>query len=156
MKKSALLLFVAIITIYSISKQDETVEKKSINVENCSIMEKTCQVQITNSASISFDITPKGMPPTKPAVANLQLNNLSAKAVELRFEGVDLDYQPPTVQLSKINSTTYSGEAFLSLCTLEKTKWVAHLTIHTSEKIWEISFPFIHSGDGYDIIAPSS
>jgi hypothetical protein len=117
-------------------------------------MQKECSVNISKNRSIVFDISPKGMPPTKTAITTVKLKNIDVYNIELEFESIDLGYNPPIIKLSNIDNKTYTGETYLSLCTLEKTKWVAHFTIYTKTTIWDIIFPFVHSGDGYNIIDP--
>ncbi len=151
MKKILFFIVIIAIIIYNFPKQHKVLNKKFIGVKNCSIMQDLCSVNISATASVSLDITPRGMPPTKSAIVTVKLKNIDAYSINLEFEGIDLDYHPPIIQLNNIDNKTYSGEVYLSLCTLEKTNWIAHLRVYTKTEVWKISYPFVHSGDGYDI-----
>lgn len=122
-----------------------------IIVDDCSIMLSACNVQIDDLFNLSFDINPKGLPPTKEATITVKLSNTQVKKIEATFIATDLDYSPPKIHLSRISDKKFNGKIFLSLCTLQKTKWTANFMIHTDAGIWKIIFPFIHSGDRYNI-----
>ncbi len=156
LKKILIFLVVFTALSYIVFNKSKTVEESIIHVSNCSIMQDTCHVKINELSSLSFDASPKGLPPTKVATVTVQLNNIQANKIEVLFTGVELNYSSPKIDLNKINNQIFNGRVFLSLCTLQKTNWVANMTVYTDTHIWKIAFPFIHSGDGYNIINPSS
>ena len=154
MKKIIILLVILLAISYIFINQNKAPKVSVINVSDCSIMQDTCHVNINDSSSVSFDVNPKGLPPTKTATAIVQLNKIQASKIEVLFTSTELGYSSPKINLNKINDKTFNGSIYLSLCALQKVNWIAYLTIYTDANTWKIAFPFVHSGDGYDIINP--
>ncbi|CAC9440410.1 hypothetical protein [uncultured Gammaproteobacteria bacterium] len=150
-----MLLVVLTILSFVFLGKNEPVRERTIAVDDCSIMQDTCHVKMGDLFSLSFDVSPKGLPPTKEAIVTVKSSSAQVNKIEVVFLAVDLDYSPPKIRLNKVSDKKFNGRIFLSLCTLKKTKWIANLMVYTDTDIWKIIFPFVHSGDRYNAINPS-
>jgi hypothetical protein len=158
LKKIFIFLSILILILLALFYKSESaiVETRHLDVSHCLIMQDSCEIELGDSGKLILDISPKGMPTTKPAFIKVSLKGLDANLIKVGFSSVDLDYKTPVLTLNKINDQSFNGRVFLSLCTIEKTKWTVDLNIYAKGVIWNIDIPFIHSGDQYNIIKPSS
>jgi hypothetical protein len=155
LKKIATLVVIFTAISYVFLSKNEAVEIRAINVNDCSIMQNICDVKIDELSSLSVDVLPRGLPPTQEATIVVRLNNIQANKIEVLFTGVESGYSPPKIHLNKATDEVFNGKVFLSLCSAQKIKWIANLKVYTDANIWKITLPFVHSGDGYNLINPS-
>lgn len=153
MKNKIILLMILVIIalvlllVFPVKQKELIVEK--IQVENCSIMEEKCVVNLQDS-SVGLDITPRGMPSKEIAQAVVSFENISVDKIEISFKSPAISHAMPTLPFEKINDRKFTGKVFLPLCTFgQKVSWVANLKVYTSDKIWHIIFPFEHVVDSY-------
>jgi hypothetical protein len=78
-----LLVLILILVVFTYQEKEIVPDEQQINVEECSIMQEACVVKLggDTNASVRFNISPKGMPTTKPAIIDVSLNNIDANKI---------------------------------------------------------------------------
>ena len=101
--------------------------------KTCDLHKTACAASFSNGGSLVFSITPRPLKPLSPLVLNVELSNLQAEQVKVDFQGIGIDmgfYRP---ELNRDSDKRFSGEASLSVCTLDKMLWQATVIIKSAE-----------------------
>ena len=87
-------------------------------------------------------MTPDGIPVAQPLVLTVALEGLVADAVEVDFQGVDMNMGYNRVRLARAPDGRFSGEAMLPACIRGAMSWQATITLDMDDGPWEAAFFF--------------
>ena len=113
-----------------------------IKVNDCQISESSCEVFLDESKSLTIDISPKGMVPTKIMEIDVRLKGIDADKVIIDFEGIEIDHNLPSYNFDEVEDNHFNTKGFISLCTVRSMHWWANLVIFSGNESWKVSFPF--------------
>lgn len=115
-------------------------------IEDCSLHQQSCTSKMGNS-SVTLKISPDPIPVARPLGIELQLENLTAKKVELDISGANMYMGYNRVTLSPTEKEgRYVGTSMLAFCTTQKMKWKITLMIHQQNGN-QIQIPYLLETD---------
>lgn len=109
---------------------------------SCDVHQATCEASFNNGGSLLFSINPTPIKPLTQLELQVQLSNMEAQQVQVDFQGIGIDmgfYRP---ELNKENDSLYSGQASLSVCTLDKMLWQATVIVKSEKGVMTAPFRF--------------
>jgi len=113
-----------------------------VKVDNCQISESSCSVLIDENRSLTIDISPKGMVPTKIMDINVHLKGFKVDKVLINFEGIEIDHNLPAYHFNETSNGHFNTKGLITFCTLDSMHWWANLVIFSGNESWKVSFPF--------------
>jgi len=113
-----------------------------IKVHDCQISESSCSVFIGENRSLTIDVLPRGMVPTKIMDINVNLKGFNADKVLINFEGIEIDHKLPAYRFDETSSGHFNTKVLITFCTLDAMHWWASLVIFSGSESWKVSFPF--------------
>ncbi|SMN12745.1 hypothetical protein BHECKSOX2_899 [Bathymodiolus heckerae thiotrophic gill symbiont] len=113
-----------------------------LRVDDCQIDKTSCQVTLDKHSSIKVNILPRGIPDTKKLTVYIQETGDELDELSVSFEAIEIDTTTPQYRLYRQTENSFSGGAFLAICSLSKQSWVTHLFVKKGNETWEIAFPF--------------
>jgi len=109
---------------------------------SCDLHSSTCEARFNNGGRLQFSMNPQPIKPLTQLELQVQLSNLEAKQVLVDFQGIGIDmgfYRP---ELNRHNESLYSGQASLSVCTLDKMLWQATVIVKSEKGVMIAPFRF--------------
>ena len=113
-----------------------------IKVHDCQISESPCSVFIGENRSLTIDVLPRGIVPTKIMDINVNLKGFNADKVLINFEGIEIDHNLPAYRFDETSSGHFNTKGLITFCTLDTMHWWANLVIFSGNESWKVSFPF--------------
>ena len=139
---SPLLLLVVGVGYYQGLSQTKVVHQ--LSAEHCQIDRTSCQITLDANRSIEVDITPRGIPQVTPLQLKVTTKGFKASVASITFEGIEIDHHLPAYRLyAQKNNQVFVGKGFLSLCTLSKMHWLAHVEVQSKQGHYRASLPFV-------------
>ena len=115
-----------------------------LSAKHCQIDRSSCQIDLGDNRLIEVDITPRGIPQVTPLQLTVNTQGFSASEVSITFEGIEIDHHLPAYRLyAQADSQRFIGKGFLSLCTLSKMHWLAHVEVVSQQGRYRASLPFV-------------
>lgn len=113
---------------------------------DCDLHAQPCEGYFYGDGRIRFSITPR---PVQPLVNNqleVIVENIEVSRVRVDFQGIEvyMGYYRPELQLQESTSGTarYTGDAVLSVCTLDRMTWKATVILDTPRGTYIAPFAF--------------
>jgi len=120
----------------------QEVATRHIKVDDCQISESSCSVSIDENRSLTIDILPRGMIPTKIMDINAHLKGFDVDKVLINFEGIEIDHNLPAYRFDEVSNGHFNTKGLITFCTLDSMHWWANLVIFSGNESWKVSFPF--------------
>ncbi len=137
-----LLVLLSGVGYYQWLSQTKVVQQ--LSAEHCQIAQSSCQIALDANRSIAVDITPSGIPQVTPLQLRVSTQGFKASAVSISFEGIEIDHHLPAYRLyAQEDDQVFIGRGFLSLCTLSKMHWLAHVEVQSEQGRYRTSLPFV-------------
>jgi len=92
---------------------------------------------------VSFSIEPREIPVMKTLQLRVLLQQLQAKSVEIRFNGVDMNMGFNRVQLNRAGEHLFEGKGLLPVCIRDAMEWQADVLITTENGLISVPYRFI-------------
>lgn len=108
----------------------------------CDLRTDPCSASFAGGARIGFRIAPEGIPVSQPLTLTVTAEGLAAEAVEVDFQGVDMNMGFNRVTLGQAGEGRFSGEALLPVCIRGGMTWQATVILDTDEGPYEAAFRF--------------
>jgi hypothetical protein len=108
----------------------------------CDVHNATCEARFNNGGSLLFSMNPRPIKPLTQLELQVQLSNMNAQQVLVDFQGIGIDmgfYRP---ELKSNNDSLFSGQASLSVCTLDKMLWQATVIVKSEKGVMIAPFRF--------------
>lgn len=109
---------------------------------NCDLGEGSCSAKFPNGEEISFLITPKMIPLSKPLILLVESKDIDAISVDVNLIGINMDTGINHSKLSKIKENLYSGSTIIPNSSGSKIEWEARVIIRTEKKSFLAPFTF--------------
>lgn len=119
-----------------LAKADRTVYPPAdchINLESCTAMLPGGQVELT--------VAPRPVPLQKPFRANVLIQGVAAKKVDIEFTGAEMNMGVNRVALTAGEGGLFSTEATIPVCVTGPMNWRATVIVETANEI--IAIPYI-------------
>jgi len=113
-----------------------------LQVDDCQIDKTSCQVRLDKHSSIKINILPRGIPSTGKLTVYIEEQGDKLNESSVSFEAIEIDTTTPQYRLYRQTENSFSGSAFLAICSLSKQSWITHLFVKKGNETWEISLPF--------------
>lgn len=98
----------------------------------CDLHISACSAFFLDGKKATLSLTPKTIPLLKPINAELTLEGLDAKSVQLNIVGLNMNMGINHNTLTHINKQLLTGKIILPICSTEKMQWEAQAIIHTT------------------------
>jgi len=108
----------------------------------CDMHNAVCEARFNNGGRLQLSINPRPIKPMTQLELEVRLSNMDAQQVLVDFQGIGIDmgfYRP---ELTRINDSLFSGQASLSVCTLDKMLWQATAIIKSDKGVMVAPFRF--------------
>lgn len=109
---------------------------------SCDLHSATCEARFNHGGSLLFSMNPQPVKPLTQLDLKVHLSNMDAQQVLVDFQGIGIDmgfYRP---ELKRNNDNLYSGQASLSVCTLDKMLWQATVIVKSEKGMMIAPFRF--------------
>ena len=140
---AAFLIVPVIIFVFFVWRENSLdVVETGVVDSSCDVHQTTCEARFNNGSSLFFSMNPKPIKPLTELAIEVQLSNLEAQQVLVDFQGIGIDmgfYRP---ELKTQNNSLYSGQASLSVCTLDKMLWQATVIVKSEKGVMIAPFRF--------------
>ena len=123
--------------------------------DNCDLRSGPCTTVVDEKGRVSFAIEPRDIPVMKPLQFQVALQQLEAKAVEVHFNGVDMNMGFNRVQLSRAGDNLFEGKGVIPVCVRDAMEWQADVLITTEEGVISVPYRFITVRAGLPVPARS-
>lgn len=110
--------------------------------EGCDLRQGPCVSRLPDGATIEFGIEPRTIPLLQPLQLQVRIAGLDAQAVEVDFQGVDMNMGYNRPRLTAAEQGRFSGAAVLPVCVREWMEWEALVLVHTDRGIVAAPFRF--------------
>ncbi|NNJ91036.1 MAG: hypothetical protein HKP55_05125 [Gammaproteobacteria bacterium] len=108
----------------------------------CDVHNATCEARFNHGGRLLFSMNPRPIKPLTQLELQVQLSNMNAQQVLVDFQGIGIDmgfYRP---ELKRDNDGFFSGQASLSVCTLDKMLWQATVIVKSEKGVMIAPFRF--------------
>jgi hypothetical protein len=109
----------------------------------CSLRDGPCEVVFPDGATVRFSIEPRAIPVVKPLRFEVEIQGMEATAVEIDFQGTDMNMGFNRAKLAANGEGRFAGDGMLPVCVREAMEWEAKVLIATSAGLMEAPFRFI-------------
>jgi hypothetical protein len=109
---------------------------------DCDLRVAACMASFDKGRSIRLDIEPKGLPPSAPLRARVNIDGLEADTVTIEFSGVDMNMGLIRNELTEVNDDLFAGDTILPVCIRRRMTWRATVTARGPEGIHKATFDF--------------
>ncbi|MBA5248234.1 MAG: hypothetical protein FE834_01670 [Gammaproteobacteria bacterium] len=113
-----------------------------LQADDCQIDKSSCQITLDEYSSIKVNVLPRGIPSTEKLTVSVEIKGDKIDESSVAFEAIEIDTTTPQYRLYKQTKNSFSGSAFLAICSLSKQSWVTHLFVKKGNETWEITLPF--------------
>jgi hypothetical protein len=137
----AVLVGVALYKVYPLINPTAAV-RAPLNPQ-CRLREGPCEVVFPDGATVRFSIEPRAIPVVKPLRFEVQIQGMDAMAVEIDFQGTDMNMGFNRAKLAVDGEGRFAGDGMLPVCVREAMEWEARVLIATSAGLMEAPFRFI-------------
>jgi len=109
---------------------------------SCDLHSATCEARFNHGGSLMLSVNPRPITPLTQLDLEVQLVNMDAQQVLVDFQGigVDMGFYRPELKIN--NDSLYSGQASLSVCTLDKMLWQATVIVKSEKGMMIAPFRF--------------
>ncbi|MDC9715155.1 MAG: hypothetical protein PSN36_04985 [Gammaproteobacteria bacterium] len=139
---AAILLAFIVLLGYSVVNWNSQNIDYYLPVDDCKIDKTNCQVTLDKHSSIKVNILPRGIPSTEKLTVYVEEKGDELDELSISFEAIEIDTTTPQYRLYRQTENSFSGGAFLAICSLSRQSWIAHLFVKKGNETWEITFPF--------------
>jgi hypothetical protein len=137
----AVLIGVAVYKLWPMLNPDIT-EIAPLDPE-CDLRAGPCTSRFTDGGKVSFGIEPRDVPVVKPLELEVRLDGLTARSVEVDFQGTDMNMGFNRVALKSTGDGRFVGDGMLPVCVRQVMEWEARVLLHTGEGLIAAPFRFI-------------
>jgi hypothetical protein len=109
----------------------------------CSLRAGPCEVVFPDGARVKFSIEPRAIPVVKPLRFEVETQGMEGTAVEIDFQGTDMNMGFNRAKLSAAGEGRFAGDGMLPVCVREAMEWEARVLIDTNAGLMEAPFRFI-------------
>jgi hypothetical protein len=109
----------------------------------CDLRGGPCEVVFPDGARVKFGIEPRAIPVVKPLRFEVEMQGIEATAVEIDFQGTDMNMGFNRAKLSAAGEGRFAGDGMLPVCVREAMEWEAKVLIETNAGLMEAPFRFI-------------
>ena len=108
----------------------------------CNIQATPCLARFSGNRQVELNVTPKPIVPVADLKLQVGIDGLDPDAVkvDLAGEGMNMGFNRP--ELSLVAEDRYTGDAMLSVCTLDRMFWKATVLIYTDDGVLAAPFRF--------------
>ncbi len=138
----AILMIFIVLLGYSVVNWNAQNIDYYIQADECQIEKTSCQVILDKHNSIEVNILPRGIPSTEKLTVFVEVKGDKFDELSVAFEAIEIDTTTPQYRLYKQTENSFSGSAFLAICSLSKQSWITHLFVKKGNETWEIILPF--------------
>ncbi|MES9990318.1 MAG: hypothetical protein ABW098_00075 [Candidatus Thiodiazotropha sp.] len=122
----------------------------------CDLRTGPCTTRLENGASVTFSILPREIPVVAPLALQVNLEAISATAIEVDFSGVEMNMGFNRVKLSHQEEGIFGGKAMLPVCVWDAMEWEARVLIETKQGLIAVPYRFITVRPGTSLPAADS
>jgi hypothetical protein len=109
----------------------------------CRLRAGPCEVVFPDGARVKFGIEPRAIPVVKPLRFEVAIQGMDATAVEVDFQGTDMNMGFNRAKLTARGDGRFAGDGMLPVCVREAMEWEARVLIQTDAGLMEAPFRFI-------------
>lgn len=113
---------------------------RELSLPACRLDHVVCRAQPDPGVSIVLALAPRPVPAGTPFVASLQVEGVDALAVELEFEGVDMNMGLFRQTLDAQGKGRFESSVILPLCATGAMRWHARLLVRTADELLMLPF----------------
>lgn len=110
--------------------------------ETCDLRQGPCESRLSGGGIIEFGIEPRTIPLLQPLRLQVRVAGLDAQAVEVDFQGVDMNMGYNRPRLTQAEQGLFSGSAVLPVCVRAWMEWEALVLVYTDRGIVAAPFRF--------------
>ncbi len=110
---------------------------------DCDLRAGPCTVTFPDGAKVRFDIEPRAIPVVKPLRIVAQLEGIDATAVQVDFQGTDMNMGFNRAKLNAEGNGRFAGDGMLPVCVRDAMEWEAKVLIETRAGLMEAPFRFV-------------
>lgn len=111
----------------------------------CDLHKGPCDAHLPGGGEVRLDITPRPLRTMVPLTVAVQLRDLTASAVELDLQGVDMNMgynRPALAPQGDGRDGRFVGSAMVPVCVRDIMEWQARVLIHSDRGLLAAPFRF--------------
>lgn len=148
-----LVALVGIVTYGSRATHDGAQAVRYLATAPCRLDHGVCRVHPDADTSIALTVAPRPVPAGTPFVATAVVEGLTARSVELEFEGTDMNMGLFRQALAARSPGTFESDVTLPLCATGAMRWQARLIVRTESGTLVVPFDLTTGRQGDDGIS---
>lgn len=130
-----LLIMAVLAGIVIESRWQEPVDESALRllaVAPCRLDRGACRAQVGEGGWLDLSVAPRPVPAGTPFSASMRAHGLDVRAVELEFEGTDMNMGLFRQALSPQPAGDFSSDVTLPICATGVMRWHARLVVRTA------------------------
>ncbi len=135
---------------YKNSLTEITIIDTAVLQSACDLRQAPCTAIFVDGETVTLEVSPKSIPLLEPLrlIVSLEGNSYSdPSSIDVQFEGINMEMPFVWTTLTQLQPPSklkreYNGKAILPVCSLQRMKWEARVSIKTPKGMKVAVFPF--------------
>lgn len=111
--------------------------------ESCDLRAGPCMGTFPNGARVSLSITPRSIPVVQPLRLQVAVAGVSATAVQVDFQGVDMNMGFNRRTLAATGDGRFAGDGMLPVCVRDAMEWEVKVLVESDDGLLAAPFRFM-------------